>query len=169
MASVCTTYADMLAHLAHFPVSFCYDGTQTRGLGKAFTVLDRTHGSRGRHGTCTAIRLLHTPSGAEFRLETCVYPAYDACEWTLWIENTGDRETGVFSDLAAVDMTFIGHSPVMKGIAGDCGRDMYKPYAHDLHTDGPFGRESLSGRPSHGVFPYFNLEYGDGGAFIALG
>ncbi len=46
---------------------------------------------------------------------------------------------------------------------------MYKPYAHDLSADGDFRRESLSGRPSHGVFPYFNLAYGEGGCFVALG
>ncbi len=78
----------------------------------------------------------------------------------MTICNVTERETGIFSDLLAIDMDFIGGSPVLKGIVGDCGRDMYKPYAHDLCADGDFHRESLSGRPAHGVFPYFNLEYG---------
>ncbi len=169
MASIHEIYADILSHLDRFPISFCYDGIPVCGFGDGFAVLDRTHNTRGRHGDCTTVRLRHIASDAEFRLETCVYPAYNACDWTLWIENSTDRETGVFANLCAIDMSFHGHTPIMKGIAGDCGRDMYKPYAHDLHTDGRFYRESLSGRPSHGVFPYFNLEYGNGGAFIALG
>ncbi len=155
--------------LPTFPLSFCYNGTPFRGLGEGFALLDRTRGTRGEHGITETVRLTHLCSGVEFVLETCTHPAYSAFEWTLWLCNPTDRETGVFSDLNAIDMDFVGGSPVLSGIAGDCGRDMYKPYAHDLSTDGAFRRESLSGRPSHGVFPYFNLAYGEGGCFVALG
>ncbi len=169
MESILTLHADWLHRLERFPISFCYNGAPIHGLGEGFSLVERTSFSRGAHGNGETLRLVHHASGAEFTVETCVYPAYAACEWTLFIHNPTERETGIFSNLSAIDMDLAGDTPILKGIAGDCGRDMYKPYAHDLSTDGAFLRESLSGRPSHGVFPYFNLEYGDGGCFIALG
>ncbi len=169
MTSILNMYTAMIEDPARLPIAFSYNGTSCRGLGEDFTRMSHTRSTRGEHGQTDTLTFCHTPSGAEFRVEACVYPAYGACEWTVWIENPTDRETGIFTDLCAIDMEFIGDNPVMKGIAGDCGRDMYKPYAHDLGKAGAFYRESLSGRPSHGVFPYFQLEYGNGGTFLALG
>ena len=51
---------------------------------------------------------------------------------------------------------------------GDLG-DMYAPYEKDVVSLKKCRFESTSGRPTHGNFPYFNLEYGNGGSFVALG
>ncbi len=123
MKSIPIILAERLVQLDRFPVSFCYNGTPVHGFGEEFVLLSRTQGTRGDHGTTETVRLRHAASGAEFVLETCIDPAYGAFEWTLWIHNPTDRETGVFSDLNAIDMDFVGDSPILGGIAGDCGRD----------------------------------------------
>ncbi len=155
--------------LAQFPLSFKYDGKTYRGFGSDFTEISRKQEERERGGAAVIVTLKHTLSGADFRLETCVYEAYGACEWTLYITNNGTETTKRFSEIHAVDMEFEGRDPVIKGIHGDVGKDMYAPYAVVLKEGTVFSKESVSGRPTHGVFPYFNVEYGDGGAFIALG
>ncbi|MBP5730490.1 MAG: alpha-galactosidase, partial [Clostridia bacterium] len=64
-------------------------------------------------------------------------------------------------------MEFQGKNPVLKGINGDLG-DMYAPYRVEL-TNNYVLKGTDSGRPTHGNFPYFNLEYGNHGTFIAVG
>ncbi len=162
-------YEEYITHLERFPISFQYEGKQYRGFDESFTETNRVQSPKASGGTVTEITLRHTPSGTDFRLETSVYGEYSAYEWTVWITNNGTEPTGLFHDIQAIDMEFKGSNPIMKGISGDLGKDMYSPYEVALEKGITFSRQSTSGRPTHGVFPYFNLEYGNGGSFIAIG
>jgi len=101
------------------------------------------------------------------RVETAYYPSYGAYEWTVWFENAGGANSEVISDLWAADMEFAGEKPALRGILGD-HVNAYKPYAYDLEKEGA-NFKSVNGRPTHILFPYFNLECGDGGALLAVG
>ena len=57
--------------------------------------------------------------------------------------------------------------PVLRGILGD-HENLYRPYAVELEQM-PACFYTDSGRATHVHFPYFNLEYGDGGAMLAIG
>ncbi len=162
-------YEKVTTDLSDFPISFTYNGKSYKGFGDDFTKKDCITESADNGGVSKVYNMKHNPSGADFKLETCVYEEYNAWDYTLYITNNGIETTGLFGDINAIDITFTGDKPVMKGIAGDCGKDMYKPYSIALNKDTEFYRESTSGRPTHAVFPYFNLEYGDGGTFIAIG
>jgi alpha-galactosidase len=156
----------MLEDPASFPISFKYDNKDYYGFGEAFEAqgvnTEKTDG-----GTHTEAKFLHKPSGVTFTVDGKSYDAYDACEWTLWLENTGEKDTYNFSDIRGLDMEFQGKNPVLKGINGDLG-DMYAPYRVEL-TNNYVLKGTDSGRPTHGNFPYFNLEYGNHGTFIAVG
>ncbi|MBO4423565.1 MAG: alpha-galactosidase [Clostridia bacterium] len=151
---------------AGFPFSFKYNGKKITGFGDGFSKEseERREGSDGENYT---VRFIHNDSGAVFKVRAKSYYLFDAWEWTVYITNNGDSATMVFSDISAADATFEGGSPVLKGINGDLG-DMYAPYTVDL-TKKTVKKNSTSGRPTHGQFPYFNLEYGDGGVFLAVG
>lgn len=164
-----TQYNHFITDLSTFPLSFTYDGTPYTGFGADFCETARESRDNGRGGTATVITMTHTSSGAEFRLETAVYPGYSAWDYTLYITNKSGARTGVFSDINAVDLHVRGSDPAVKGISGDCGKDMYSPYEQKLRRGRDFVRESVSGRPTHGVFPYFKLEYGEGGSFVCIG
>ena len=157
---------EMLSRPETVPVSFKYDGAAVRGLGTGFTKLSQT-ASEEADGTRYDVRFKHIDSGAEFRLDAKAYKDFDALEWTLYI-TADDKATGVFSELLACDMEFKGADPVLKGINGDLG-DMYAPYSVALSEGVRVQKQGTSGRPTHGNFPYFNLEHGDGGTFIAVG
>ena len=163
-------YDSIVENLQDFPISFKYGDKEYRGFGKDFTETQpRTTEDKGNGGVTTVIYMKHTLSGADFRLETCIYEEYDAWDYTLYITNNTQKTTNKFSNINAIDIVFEGSNPVIKGISGDVGKDMYKPYAIALNEDTSFVRESTSGRPTHSVFPYFNLEYDNGGTFIAIG
>ena len=150
---------------ASFPFSFKYAGEAVKGFGEGFDkpAVERADGGDGE---LYNIKFLHKDSGAVFEIRAKAYYNYDAYEWTVYITNGTDKNTAVFSELLA-DAYFEGGSPVLKGISGDLG-DMYAPYSVDL-TKKTVKKSSTSGRPTHGEFPYYNLQYGDGGVFIAVG
>lgn len=94
------------------------------------------------------------------------YSLYGASEWTVWFENPGTKNSGILSDVRS-ELRFSGSHPMLKGILGDQS-NQYRPYAMDV-TSSPVSFESNTGRPTHVRFPYFNLEYGDGGVMLAIG
>lgn len=102
----------------------------------------------------------------QITLRTAFYPGYGASEWTVWMENVGDADSGVIGDMETI-LTFEGAHPVLRGILGD-HENLYRPYAVELEQM-PACFYTDSGRATHVHFPYFNLEYGDGGAMLAIG
>ena len=159
------SYRSMLGDLASFPFSFCYDGKTYHGFSpENFTEISRSISAEDGKEKTVAVLAFH--GGLEITLETAFYPAYGASEWIVWFENAGKTDSGVLSELKST-LLFEGNSPVLKGIMGDLV-NRYQPYAHDLEVM-PVHFASNSGRATHIDFPYFNLEYGDGGVMLAIG
>ncbi len=158
-------YDALMSDLDAFPLSFTYDGTAYKGfhgfaqVSESYTDIDR--------GVESTIELRHPAIPARFTLVARVFPAESAYEYVVYIQNDGDENTGVIADLC-YRIDFAGEKPVLSGIKGDAGGQNYTPYTHAL-TRRAYADRSTSGRPSHGVFPYYNLSYGNGGTFIAIG
>ncbi len=158
-------YAAMLEEPAGFPFRFCYGDKVIRGFpDTVFTCVDkRVRRESGRETT----EICWQKDYALFVTLRCShYALYGVSEWTVWFENRGLRDTDVLSGTETV-LTFPGKYPVLKGILGDHGNS-YRPYALDV-SDQRRRFESNSGRATHVLFPYFNLEYGDGGVMLAIG
>lgn len=155
-----------LDDLGKFPCSFSYDGKKYKGFEISFEEIGRE--AKTKEGAShTLINLLHTDSNVIFTLDVREYPAYNAYEWTISLMNASGADTGVFSDFNAADIYFCGNAPVLKGLSGDAP-NWYLPYETDLIKESK-KNDSQNGRPTHGAFPYYNLEYGDGGIFVAIG
>lgn len=158
-------YLFWLEHPESFPVSFTYGEKQYYGFRDDFTLISRDGSNEGIKDTAT---LLFQNGNLQVTVDTAFYNGYDAYEWTVWFENVGESEnTEIIADLNAADISFTGDAPMLKGIYGDIG-NLYREYSYDL-TREPVSFTSKNGRPTHGNFPYFNLEHGNGGTMIALG
>ena len=160
-----TWYRSILEDPASFPFRFSCGGSTVRGFpSNEFTRLDtRRRQERGRETT----EIIWQKDDALFVTVVCAHdPLYGVSEWTVWFENRGQRDTDVLSDAETV-LTFPGKYPTLKGILGDHG-NQYRPYALDVAAQRRYF-ESNSGRATHVNFPYFNLEYGDGGVMLAIG
>ncbi|MEA4888366.1 MAG: alpha-galactosidase [Clostridiaceae bacterium] len=158
-------YRILLTHPEDFPFSFTYNGTRYDGFSAG------TLREAGRHTVCgekkeTTELIFVLPDGLLVTLQTACYPAYGVSEWTVWFENAGRENSGILEKVEST-LTFTGRHPVLKGILGD-HVNLYRPYAHDLENM-PVHFLSDSGRPTHINFPYFNLEYGEGGVMLAIG
>ena len=158
-------YRAQLEHPESFPFSFTYNGIRYDGFpSEAFK-------EAGRHTSTddkkeNDERVWAFQDGLQVTLKTAYYPAYGVSEWTVWFENTGKENSGILERPEST-LTFEGERPVLKGILGD-HVNLYRPYAHDL-DDMSVHFLSDSGRPTHVNFPYFNLEYGEGGVMLAIG
>ena len=159
-------YDALLADLDTFPLTFAYGGIPYKGF--AGFVKESESTKAVDRGEMTTICLRHPAIPALFRLETVVYPAESAYEYVVYVTNDGDADTDVFLNLGFA-LEFKGENPVISGIKGDAGGVDYSPYTHDLTAVPQYADRSVSGRPSHVVFPYYNLSYGSGGTFIAIG
>ncbi len=158
-------YDALMENLEAFPLTFTYDGTPYRGFaGFALKSEDYADIDRGVESTLV---LRHPAIPAAFRLVARVFPAESAYEYVVYIQNDGTDNTGVIADLR-YEIAFEGESPILKGIKGDAGGVNYTPYTHPLSRRA-YEDTSTSGRPSHGVFPYYNLNYEGGGTFVAIG
>ena len=159
-------YDALMSDLDTFPLSFKYGKNAFKGF-EGFALESETYENVDR-GVKSTLILRHPEIPASFRLEATVYPQESAYEYVVYIVNDGETNTGVFSDLS-YSIEFEGENPVISGIKGDAGGANYMPYTHDLTRRARYEDRSTSGRPSHGVFPYYNLSYGNGGTFIAIG
>ena len=158
-------YRALSEDLSKLPFSFVYDGKEYRGFSPAhFTLIRRDVTQSGTKETQNYhFSFLQT---LKISLILTHYFSHGVTEWTVWFENTADGNSGVIEDLKT-EMTFEGKYPVLKGITGD-HVNQYSPYSIDLQNN--FVEfSSDSGRATHINFPYFTLEYGDGGTMLAIG
>ncbi len=158
-------YDALMENLDTFPLTFTYDGTAYTGF-KGFSIESEAYIDLDR-GVESVLKLRHPAIPALFILTARVFPAESAYEYVVAIQNDGDTNTAVISDLH-YEIRFEGKNATLSGIKGDAGGQNYTPYEHPVDRRAYTDR-SISGRPSHGVFPYYNLSYGNGGTFIAIG
>lgn len=158
-------YQSLSENPSGIPFSFVYDGVKYTGFSP-------------EHFTLTDKEITSTPEKETQRLQFAFadtlsvtlllthYFSHGVTEWTVWFENPSSRNSGVLEELQT-QLTFAGKYPTLKGILGD-HVNQYSPYSVDLQNN-LVEFSSDSGRATHINFPYFDLEYGDGGAMLAIG
>lgn len=157
-------YKAVASDISKIPFSFTYNGKRIKGLGGDFTLIRSETEGEGEKETKNFTLSL---SGELYvTLKLTHYYSHGVTEWTVWFENTSDFESGIISDVKT-ELSFEGSYPVLKGIRGD-HVNQYSPYSIDMQNNA-VSFASESGRATHINFPYFNLEYGDGGAMLAIG
>lgn len=102
----------------------------------------------------------------EITLKLTHYFSHGVTEHTVWFENISEEDSKQISN-ARTQIEFEGNYPVLKGILGD-HVNLYRPYSVDMQNNS-VEFSSDSGRATHINFPYFNLEYGNGGVMLAIG
>ena len=158
-------YAALAEHLEDFPFSFCYNGTEYRGFSPTvFSKKDERVTRVGDRETRTVT--LGLLDGLEVTLLLSHYFSHGVTEWTVWFQNNTEQNSGVI-EAPKTELRLRGRYPTLKGILGD-HQNQYSPYCIDLQ-DNHVTFSSDSGRATHVNFPYFNLEYGDGGMMLAIG
>jgi len=158
-------YRTLTDDLSQLPFSFVYDGKTYKGFSaEHFDLISNDTVQEGEKETQT-FRLAFLQV-LEITLILTHYFSHGVTEWTVWFENVSNKNSGVIEQIKT-ELTFEGKYPLLKGILGD-HVNQYSPYSIDLQNN-VADFSSDSGRATHINFPYFNLEYGDGGVMLAIG
>lgn len=158
-------YQSLVEDLANLPLTFVYDDVVYRGFSSLYFKEVSRKTKSERNGELTTITL--EKDNLTISLEMAIYNDYDAYDYVVYFTNNSKQNSKVIKKVNAIDLYFEGANAHLKGILGD-HTNKYAPYDYDL-AEKDVNFESLSGRPCHGNFPYFNLETDNGGAMIALG
>ena len=167
------TYNSLINNLAEFPSSVNIGEDSYTGFpAPDFTVKSKDKADDELHHCITNDITLKHKSGLEFILKTAFYYDYAALEWTVYVTNTADENSPVVSNFyGCKDYEFKGDDPTILTNNSDF-ESSEAPYRTDTVTiaDGETVTDSpYNGRSSDEAFPYYNFEYGDKGALIAVG
>lgn len=165
MEKTANEYYNFLNNLSLFPINFVYNDVYYHGFHPAYFTEESREVRQERNGLITVITLSF--GDLKVKIESGFYADYSAYDYTVYFTNEGNENSGVLRKMNAVDMTFVGSQPHLKGIYGDYDYQ-YTPYDKDL-TKEDVNFTSTRGRASHTYFPYFNLETKNGGAILAIG
>ena len=158
-------YRSLASDLNGLPFSFIYNGTKYQGFSEQYFTLksqeSKTCGERETQRFTFAFT-----DKLEVTLILSHYFSHGVTEWTVWFENVSNQNSGVI-EAPKVELHFQGKYPTLKGIYGDYV-NQYRPYSIELKNN-IVEFSSDWGRATHINFPYFNLEYGDVGAMLAIG
>lgn len=158
-------YLVWVSDLSALPFSFVYDGNVYRGFSPEHFTLIGKDVLRSDQKETQTFRFAFMQT-LEITLVLTHYFSHGVTEWTVWFENVSGQNSSVIEKLQT-QLCFEGKYPVLKGILGDYV-NQYSPYSIDLqHNSVEFSSDS--GRATHINFPYFNLEYEDGGVMLAIG
>ena len=147
------------------PVSFTYGGVKFNGLPKDAAV---------SHTKIDANILQTVYIGHMGELEVkavCLtYQDYPVVEWTVFFTNTGNKNSEILADVAAIDTRISGNNPVLVHNNGDFySQEGYTVSRLPLEDGVSFSQAPHAGRSCDKAFPYQRILYNDYGINLAIG
>ncbi|MHB8898338.1 MAG: alpha-galactosidase [Thermoguttaceae bacterium] len=154
------------------PFSFLYDGRPSTqvlaGCQRKETALPLDPARTKRTITWT-----DPQTGLEVRCEAIVYADFPTLEWTLYFRNTGKAETPILENIEALDIgwerTAEGEFLLHHAAGSQANRSDYAPRETVLAAGQSKHLGGAGGRPTNVDWSYFNLEWDDRGAIVAIG
>lgn len=159
-------------NLRDFPVTLTIGKTKYTGFGDSvFKLISQKTKNNDRHGEQTESVIEYTPSDSAyakicFTVISVYYSEYAAYDWMIYFSNNDSvKNTEVIGKVNSV-VEFVGKDPYVYGYSGDPTGFMPINFAvaNTARIIAP-----MNGRSTNNAFPYWNMEYGDGGVLIAIG
>jgi len=153
------------------PFLFSYDGKLSSEFLASW---QRKTQSQDEAGRIVHVTTWTDPmTGLEVAATATAFKDFPAVDWVLRFTNSGAQDTPILSQVAALDMllgTAKEQSLVLDQINGDdCSERSFVPIERELKAGQSVTLAPAGGRPSNGTFPFFNLQCGAGGFFVAIG
>jgi len=154
------------------PVSFNYAGRSSADFIKTWK--SQTSPPQTADGrTERAITWTDPQGGLVLRCTVVEYTDFPTIEWTIHFRNAGSTDTAIVENVRAMDVWFdrgdAGEFVLHHFRGSSAGRGDYEPLLSTLSPGTNMRLAPAGGRPSNGVWPYFNLEWAGGGLVVAIG
>lgn len=109
----------------------------------------------------------------QVRCVAVVYDDFPTVEWTVYWKNIGNTPTPLLADLQGLDVIFTRETAtefLLHYADGDLTAPAsYQPHAVSLEPKSEQRFAPPSGRPTFGAYPFYNVEFDDGGVIAVIG
>ena len=148
------------------PFSFRYGGRPSATLLPTWKRTRRSH-TRDVRRTQHTLTYTDPQTGLVVRCVAVEYHDFPTVEWTLYLKNTGTKDSHILSDIQALDTRFerfawrqpeSAEFHLHHHTGSPCTATDYQPFTSRLAPKQTLRFAPPAGRPSDSVLPYFNLE-----------
>ena len=154
------------------PFSFVYGGKTFHELLKDWQ-FEAEHNKIDRHRISHHLTWQDTDTGLAIRWEGLEYTDFDSIEWTIYLTNSGEKETPIIENVRALDVIFLrgkDHEYRLRHWDGThVTADDFAPRSTILEAGSQLSFRPNGGRATGGNWPYYNLETGNEGIIIVVG
>ena len=154
------------------PFSFLYGDKSSAGLLKEWPC-QRASRKLDEHRTERTAVWTEPGPGLQVRCVGIEYSDFPTVEWVVHFKNTGTNNTPILSSIQGVDLSLSRGSTgefILHHHAGDsCTPESYAPRELSLKPKSEHRFAPAGGRPTNVGFPYFNLEWHEGGLIVVIG
>ncbi len=157
-----------LMSVGSMPYTFVYDGRTSRQLMENWEATATS--STVADGSLWGQRYTFTDPKTGLRVQcvATVYRDFPTVEWTLWLKNTGDKDTPIISDIKALDYTMDGTDFILHHWAGEFPWDL-QPEETVVKPGDKLEFTPIDGRSTDRLLPNYNIETPSGGMIAVLG
>ncbi|MBE6821084.1 MAG: hypothetical protein E7516_08565 [Ruminococcaceae bacterium] len=107
--------------------------------------------------------------GLEVKVESTAFADNATCQWTVYIKNTGNANSGVISDFYALDSSFsTGDATLYCSKGSDTAAGDFSLMEKSL-TSSPKKFSAIDGKPTEAYLPYFNIAGENSGIILGIG
>ncbi|HEY3324749.1 MAG TPA: alpha-galactosidase [Planctomycetota bacterium] len=152
------------------PFSFTYGGKSSAEL---LSQWERKAESKklDENRTQRTISWTDAQTGLLVRCVAIEYLDFPTVEWTLYFKNAGQADTPILENILALDVGLSGKkNTILHHHAGSQATpEDYRPLQTQLQPNTNTRFASSGGRGSDGVWPYFNIDWGNKGVIAVVG
>ena len=120
-------------------------------------------------GKTRYIVLTNKSDDLKVTVESTVFPNNATCQWVVYIENTGAKNSGVISDFYAIDTAFpTGKADLYYSMGSNTAASDFSLIQKKLGVvERTFG--GVEGKPTEAFLPYFNIHGENYGMILGIG
>ncbi|MBQ7962045.1 MAG: alpha-galactosidase [Clostridia bacterium] len=154
-----------LISASSYPFTFSVDGEKFNPADWTKTVTDAKEevyrGGKTKYITFTKNQL-------EVTAEVTVFEKNASCQWTVYVKNTGDTNSGVISNFYALDSSFAtGKADIYYSLGSDTAAGDFSLVKKSLSSARAFSGNE--GKPTEKYMPYFNVNGAESGIVFGIG
>ena len=152
-----------------YPFTFKVDGRKFKPEEWKKKLDDSAEFGSVYEGGKTEYLILTDGEGLEVKVEATVFPENAACQWTVYIKNNGDDNSGVISDFYAFDSALLtGKATLYYSMGSNTAASDFSLIEKDLNGIGK-KFSGVDGKPTENYLPYFNLSGENYGIILGVG
>ena len=156
---------------AKLPFTFLYEGKASETLLASWT--REAARQDGADRSQYSVSWTDPEKGLKVSASATAFKDFPAVEWVLRFENTGAGDTPILESVQALDVLLSASAKqtvVLDQINGDDHTERsFVPVERELKPGQEVALAPVGGRPSSSTFPFFNVQQGARGVFVALG